>query len=70
MPRPTGPGPVGTPPFWELEDLIAQGRTCEQALAIMISRRNGVLEALPERSREIACDPSDQDALPRTALSA
>jgi hypothetical protein len=74
--QPAAARPVEAPPFWELEDLIAQGRTLDEALAIMISRRHdglealGGLEALPERSREIPREWSDQGVLHRTALSA
>jgi hypothetical protein len=37
-----GPGRAkAPPPFWELEDLLAAGLSCEAALAVMAARRAG-----------------------------
>ncbi len=44
------------PPFWELEDLLATGLSCDEALAVMAARRaaprlvdSGGFDEAPER---------------------
>jgi hypothetical protein len=38
-PEPTAGPDLHVPPFWELEDLLADGLACEAALQVMAARR-------------------------------
>lgn len=53
-------GEVRMPPFWELEELIAQGHDTRTALEIMAARRS---EA-ERQDRQPACDMASPSRIP------
>ncbi len=57
---PTWRGEVRTPPFWELEELIAQGHDTRTALEIIAIRRNQA----ERQDRRPACDVVSPSRIP------